>query len=81
MTDSSVNNFPKIAIRNRQEIEQSQNCGCYNCIKIFSVNEVVKWTDQNRTALCPFCSVDSLIPDSVVSLNEEILTKAQKYWF
>lgn len=56
-------------------------CGCYYCLSIFEPKEVVGWIDNNETALCPKCNVDSVIGDSVICVNKDILEKANKYWF
>lgn len=72
---------PSAAMKNRQSIEQSQTCGCYHCLTIFSAKAVIKWTDQNRTGLCPNCEVDSILPDSEFPISTEVLQKAYNFWF
>ncbi|MDE6538636.1 MAG: cytoplasmic protein [Ruminococcus sp.] len=50
-------------IHNRSHIEKSYNCGCFYCTKIFSPYEINFWIDNNDTAICPFCCIDSVIGD------------------
>jgi hypothetical protein len=46
----------------RQELERSDVCGCFFCQKTFTVKDVDEWVeDENGTALCPYCGVDSVI--------------------
>jgi hypothetical protein len=73
--------IPKLAIKNRNEVESSKVCGCYHCIKIFNVENITEWTDQNKTALCPFCNVDSIICDRSFAITENLLIQARNYWF
>ena len=40
------------------------------------------WIDKGNTALCPFCMVDVVIPESdKYPLTKEFLQKAHDYWF
>lgn len=51
----------------KNEILQSDYCGCFYCLSIFKSNEIVEWIDEEKpkgeTALCPFCTIDSVIGD------------------
>jgi hypothetical protein len=56
-------------------IANSEHCGCFHCLTIFSSNQIVDWTDEDEkgestTALCPNCGVDAVLP----STNEYPLT-------
>jgi len=52
------------SMNNREALENDKQCGCYHCIAIFSPQEVIEWTDEGETALCPHCEVDSIIGES-----------------
>lgn len=60
-------------------------CGCIFCCRTYSASDVVDWCneqDENRTALCPCCGIDSVIPDaSGWSLDEEFLKEMKHWWF
>ena len=46
----------------RAELERSDLCGCFYCSATFSTSDVEEWLeDEDGTALCPKCSVDSVI--------------------
>ena len=70
---------------NRQEISQSEKCGCFYCLAVFMPESIKKWTDdetQASTALCPYCGVDSVIGDnSGFEITEKQLEQMHKYWF
>jgi len=58
----------KRSIFHKKEILGSKICGCFYCIKIFDPSEIKEWVDkdkseENTTALCPFCGIDSVIGD------------------
>ena len=72
-----IKNAPMQAMKNRKSLQGSDLCGCYHCIKTFKPDSITKWTDQNQTALCPFCEVDSVVPFNDV----DKLSQANKYWF
>lgn len=73
---------PKRSFKNKSSIKSCNNCGCYNCKKIFSTKEIQKWTDGWETAICPKCEIDSIIPDADdFELNEKSLNEIHNYWF
>ncbi len=54
----------KHSIYNRDEIERGSKAGCFNCIKVFLVSSITDWTDDDTTALCPRCGIDSMIGEA-----------------
>lgn len=67
----------KCAIENKQELEKADKCGCFYCNKIYTPKEIVNWTDNQQTAVCPYCGVDSVIANP----NENDLQMLNKYYF
>ena len=57
----------KRSFHNEQIIKHSLFCVCFHCKRLFYGREVTEWCDSdsidNRTALCPYCGVDSVIGD------------------
>ncbi|NUQ35056.1 MAG: cytoplasmic protein [Planctomycetaceae bacterium] len=69
-------------MKNRQEILSSRLCGCFSCLAIFPPDEVVDWTDDDQTAICPRCPVDSVIGSaSGFPIEKDFLAKMHKRWF
>lgn len=67
---------------NRQFIENSQNCGCFHCGRIFPGSDITQWIDGGKTARCPHCGVDSLLPeDCGHPVTDEFLKQMNEYWF
>ena len=68
---------------NEVELSKSTFCGCFGCITIFKPNEINMWIKDKmgRTAICPYCGIDSVLPDSKVELSKEYLKKMNDYWF
>jgi hypothetical protein len=72
----------KKCMRHRAEIESSKHCGCFYCIEIFSPSQIVEWTDDDQTALCPACGIDSVIGDgSGLQITKAFLTEMRIAWF
>ena len=72
------------SIRNKEQIEKSEQCGCFNCGKIFPSSEIVDYLpdEGGQTALCPYCGIDSVIGDaSGFPVTKEFLKKMNKRWF
>jgi hypothetical protein len=46
----------------RKELERSEICGCFYCCRTFTATAVEEWVDdEDGTAICPYCSVDSVL--------------------
>lgn len=48
----------------RPQIEASTKCGCFYCQRIFQPTTIEDWTDDDTTALCPFCGMDAVLGDA-----------------
>ena len=70
-------------------LEKAELCGCFYCLKIFSPQEITEYLqddnitiDKDGTALCPYCGVDSVIPQNDdYPLSEKFLKQMHKKWF
>jgi hypothetical protein len=51
----------KHAFRQREELEHSDGCACFYCFETFSPSEITTWVDDDKTAICPKCGMDSVI--------------------
>jgi hypothetical protein len=68
--------------RNRAELERSALCGCFYCLRIFLPSAIHEWIDENQTAMCPHCEIDSVIAsESGYSITPEFLDRMRAYWF
>lgn len=68
--------------RNKSEIAESSECGCFYCLQRFSAKEIEEWADNGETALCPKCGCESVLGDaSVPELTERLLEKMRQQFF
>ena len=68
--------------RHRAEVLASELCGCFYCGATFVPSEILDWTDDEETALCPRCGIDSVIGSAAeFPLTKEFLDEMHKYWF
>ncbi len=67
---------------NRETLMASDCAGCFYCLAVFDPKEITEWIDKGKTALCPHCGIDSLIPETAgFPLTESFLAEMQAYWF
>ena len=67
---------------NRAEILKSKTCGCFYCKKIFSPKEIKNWLKKENTALCPYCTIDTVVGDaSGVEITSGLLEEMHKRYF
>src|SRR5260221_3865220 len=72
----------KHSSNHRQEVLSSDICGCFYCLEIYTPSEILDWVDDNQTALCARCGIDSVIgTDSKYSITREFLNSMNEYWF
>jgi hypothetical protein len=72
----------KHCFKNRDELLRSQTCGCFYCLAIFAPSEVTHWIDEEQTAMCPKCDIDSVIGSaSGFSIDAKFLKKMELHWF
>ena len=69
------------SMNNRGALLDSRERGCFFCIKLFTPDKITEWVNE-ETARCPFCNVDSVIPESHdYELDEILLLAMKEYWF
>ena len=53
----------KLSLHNRSEIKEGVPCVCYFCLRTMDGSEIEEWADDGDTALCPFCTIDAIVPN------------------
>ena len=69
---------------NIKAVLRSKKCGCFHCGRIFDASEIYnsKYGLDYKFALCPYCGIDSVIPDaSGYPITEEFLEGMRNTWF
>ncbi|WP_025730805.1 hypothetical protein [Atopobacter phocae] len=69
---------------NQKMLKKDKKCGCFYCLAIFSPDEIFEWigSGPDATAICPYCSVDSVLSESAgYPLTRESLKEMHKIWF
>ena len=57
-----VGNVYKLTFFNRDEIQNGTTVFCLFCKQIYPSHEVCCYCDDNMTAICPHCEMDTVIP-------------------
>lgn len=67
---------------NRNMVDEADRCYCFFCKGCVESSEIVDYTDGGKTAVCPLCGKDTLIPDSIGEpINDTIVREMNEYWF
>ena len=68
-----------------KDIKNSKICGCFYCISIFTPDKIKEWWEEKssgKTAVCPKCGIDAVIPDDTeYEITVELLEKMKKEYF
>lgn len=72
----------RFSSRNRNGLKKDTICGCFYCLKIFNPEEIIEWLDDENTAVCPYCGIDSIIGESSeFKITNMFLSEMHKRWF
>lgn len=67
---------------NEDKIKKAKMAACYYCCEVYSVNEVTEFLEDEKTAFCPKCGVDSVLPDNAgYDFDQQTLIELHNYWF
>ena len=65
LIDEKISEKYSNSYKNLDAVKNAPYAGCFYCEKIFPSSEVVGYTqedDGSKTALCPYCDIDAVIP-------------------
>lgn len=73
------------SIDHRHLLAQSERCGCFHCLAVFTPDAITRWTDEVNgegvTALCPRCGIDSVIGTaSGFPVERGFLGRMRQHW-
>lgn len=72
----------KISMHNRQRLAKAERAGCFYCKKIYVPSEINFWIDDETTAMCPRCGIDSVLAETDgVVITPELLAKMHNRYF
>lgn len=63
MNDIEANAVADGSWHNRPGLAPGTECGCFHCQATFAADEIRQWIDNDLTALCPRCGVDTVLPN------------------
>jgi len=72
---------------NKDEIINSDTCGCFYCENLFISSEIEQWYKEDEhsmggeTAICPKCNIDAVLSDKYPIFDKKFLSVMRKYWF
>lgn len=73
-----------LSLSNYDMLAKDKICGCFHCCKIFEPAKITEWINEKKgkTAVCPFCGIDSVLGESAgFPITEEFLNTMKKQWF
>ena len=62
---SEINRKDVYAAGRKEVIDRSDWCVCFYCFSRFYIDEIVEWCDDDNTAICPCCGIDTVIGSEV----------------
>ena len=84
MTAEELLKIHKLSSNHKKSLIKEDVCGCFYCLSIFSPKLITDWIEDENdlTAICPYCGIDSIIPKCYsYQLNKELLQEMREYFF
>jgi hypothetical protein len=77
MNDTRDNQLADQSMRNRRRMLPGTMCGCFHCLATFRAEAIHGWLDAGKTALCPNCGVDAVLPNVTDPARLQVLQREQ----
>jgi len=74
----------KYCSNHKKQLLKDKIWGCFYCMEVFNPTEIKTWLKEtnSKTALCPYCGMDSVIGESSgYPITIEFLKAMNEYWF
>ena len=79
---SKISEIYRYTSQHRALLQQSERCGCFYCLQIFTYSEIEDWCDDEQTAMCPHCGIDAVLGSAAVEeFSPELLQVMQAVYF
>lgn len=67
----------------KENLRESNIVGCFSCTTIYTFDEIDKFVNGGDTALCPYCSIDAVIPLHQIPKENyrNLLNEMNAYYF
>lgn len=73
--------------KNKNLLKRYNHCTCLYCGASFNYEKINTWVDDEKTAVCPYYSIDSIVPTEVnhgmdkYKITKEIRKKIKNIYF
>ncbi len=87
---AKLKDYHNFSSHHYEDILKSEICGCFYCEEMFPPSEIEDWITEGehnlrgpgKTALCPYCMIDSVLGDgSGIEINAALLRDMKQMWF
>ncbi len=70
------------SIYNKTSLKESGIGRCFFCLHYSWYENIIEWADENQTAICPVCDIDSILPKHKAPIeNMQFMFEMQSFWF
>lgn len=73
----------RFSSKNKKLLTRGEVCSCFCCLRSYDPEEITEWVDEGQTAVCPYCGVDAVLPQSkrYDVLDSNLLKEMNSVWF
>ena len=89
---ADLESIHRFSSNHRELLARSDQAGCFYCKATFSPAEIEEWIPErdtisgglieDRTALCPRCGIDAVLPSAApIRWDDTLLAEMNRHWF
>ena len=67
-----------LSINNESLLKLEWQASCFSCSSKFHPDKIERWCDKGRTAICPHCGIDAVLPGD---FSSAILDEMYDHYF
>ncbi len=80
--DKIYDKIHKLSLNNKKLLSELDSASCFYCLNSFPTADIKEWVDDEKTALCPICGIDSVIPNNLsLKVDNDLLEIMHKHYF
>jgi len=80
MTEEELEKLHIFSSSHKKDLKNSETASCFYCLSTFPVDGIEDFTDKGKTAICPVCDIDAVIPGNK-NITKEQLKELQQHYF
>lgn len=84
LTKNDMQRLHRLSSDSKYQLKDAHILGCFSCLNKFTYDAIETFVDVDRTALCPYCDIDAVLPLNALGKEadyDKTLEAMHRYFF